>query len=985
MADVFLGSVYANLELRNVDGLSSQINKATGSMGNFRDTALGVFGGNLLTQGFNQLIAGVSLFAKTGIQGAADLESGMNLLQKVTSATGDEMKRFSSLAIQLGNDITLPGVSASDAADAMIELGKAGLSVNDVMKASKGVLQAATAGQISVADAAKLVSGSLQAFQLDGSKATQVADLMAAAANASALDLDQVGFALNQAGAQASIAGLSIQETVGIIAQMSNAGIRAQQAGTSLSYMLRQLMSPTKKAKDVMAELGLKIYDNEGKFIGIRETIKRLNETTKGLTQEQKAQALSALFGAEAVKAANVVMEQGVGAFDKMQASISKTGAAQELAGARMKGLNGAIEAFKNAFETTAVTIGQIFLPALTEIVKFVTSNIQPILAGLGAVLVGLAGYFLATGGAAAIAGAAMAVALSPITAIVLAAAALGAGLTILEQKFGVVSATIKTITDVLSGLWNAIQVVATGDFKGGIFGLEEDSPVVGALLTLHDVLSAVADFVKGQLVSAWESMVQVFNNAVKALQPFIAPLVEFYQKHAPVINKVLIGIGIALAVLLTPIGAIIAGFAALVAVITVVSVVINVVAKVLEFLSNVFITVRDAIVGFATGVATAFGGAMQGVSDTTNSVGTTIANVWNGIMGFFTTVFATIAAIYNATLKPVFDGIIYVVTAIGTVVFTIFSGIAQIIATVVGTIVQIIGVVLYGSFLWLWNNILVPTGKLFASIFNGIRTVVTNVLNAVGGVIRSVWNAVWAFLKPILTAIGNTISSVFNGIKNVVTSIMNGVRSVISSVWNGISSFISGIVNGIKGAVSSGFNAVKNSIIKPIQDALGKVKGFVGDFLNAGKNIIDGIVNGVSNGKDAVVNKIKDICSGALDAVKNFFGIKSPSKVMAKMFGYVTQGAEVGLENGKNSLFKTFDSVFNQLPSVDLTPAFSGANISGAYARGMNVEAGKGAGNSETNIYGDIHIDKDVDQFNLVEQMNRGAVLARKGMTTDV
>jgi TP901 family phage tail tape measure protein len=56
------------------------------------------------------------------------------------------MKRVAERSRELGKDITLPGISAKDAALAMVELGKAGLSVNDTMAASKGVLSLAKAG-----------------------------------------------------------------------------------------------------------------------------------------------------------------------------------------------------------------------------------------------------------------------------------------------------------------------------------------------------------------------------------------------------------------------------------------------------------------------------------------------------------------------------------------------------------------------------------------------------------------------------------------------------------------------------------------------------------------------------------------------------------------------------------------------------------------------------------------------------------------------
>ena len=108
--------------------------------------------------------------------------------------------------------MTLPATSAKDAADAMLELSKAGLSVNDTMAAAKGVLQLSAAAQIGNAEAALITANALNMFKLSGDKATLVADLLAAGANKSSADIQQMADALQMAGNVAANAGLSIGE-----------------------------------------------------------------------------------------------------------------------------------------------------------------------------------------------------------------------------------------------------------------------------------------------------------------------------------------------------------------------------------------------------------------------------------------------------------------------------------------------------------------------------------------------------------------------------------------------------------------------------------------------------------------------------------------------------------------------------------------------------------------------------------------------------
>ena len=174
--------------------LEKGIASASKSMQNAGDSMVAT--GARLTAGVSAPLLGIGVSA---IKAAADFETSMSVLKSVSSATSDEMKKMQQLAIALGNDLTIPGASASDAANAMVELAKAGLSVNDTMSAAKGVLQLAAAGELSTGEAATTAAAALNAFHLQGSEATRVADLLAAAANASAADVRGVGQSMQMA------------------------------------------------------------------------------------------------------------------------------------------------------------------------------------------------------------------------------------------------------------------------------------------------------------------------------------------------------------------------------------------------------------------------------------------------------------------------------------------------------------------------------------------------------------------------------------------------------------------------------------------------------------------------------------------------------------------------------------------------------------------------------------------------------------------
>jgi len=299
---------------------------------------------------------------------AAELESELNFLQAVSGATGEQMRKVSELAKQLGADATIPAASALDAAKAMTELAKAGLSVEQSMAAAKGSLQLAAAGQLDAARAAEIVAGALNAFGLAGDQAVRVADLLAASANASAANVTSMADSLKMSSAVAAMSNRSIEETITALSMMANAGIQGSDAGTSLKTMLLRLMSPTKDAKEKLNSLGISLTDAQGRMISLRDITEQFATKLSALTEEERNYILTTVFGSDAIRAANIVLMAGADAYDEMYKAVTKSGAATELAEARMRGLKGAQEALRNTIDTLGLSFGQKLTPVLAEV-----------------------------------------------------------------------------------------------------------------------------------------------------------------------------------------------------------------------------------------------------------------------------------------------------------------------------------------------------------------------------------------------------------------------------------------------------------------------------------------------------------------------------------------------------------------------------------------------------------------------------------------
>ncbi|WMM74476.1 phage tail tape measure protein [Rhodococcus pyridinivorans] len=358
----------------SVDRLSGTSSRAEATMASL---------GRTLARG--AAIAGGALVAGLGvaIKSAGDYESSLSQLRQASGATNKEMAGMSELARQLGQSNDLAGVSAADAARTMVELSKAGLSVKDTMDSSKAVMSLARAGNIDFAEAAIIAASSLNAFGLEGKQATQVADMLAAGANASQADLADLALGLQQSATVAKQFKLSLNENVTALSLFANNGIKGSDAGTSLKTMLISLAKPSEASAKLMKQIGFEAYNASGEFVGLEEMSKRLAKATSTMTEEQKQNALATIFGTDAFRAAAVLADNAGDSYAKMSKAVGQSGAAQQAAAAQMGPYEKSIEGLKNTVSELGLAVGTELLPfattatnALSDLVGGVTGHL---------------------------------------------------------------------------------------------------------------------------------------------------------------------------------------------------------------------------------------------------------------------------------------------------------------------------------------------------------------------------------------------------------------------------------------------------------------------------------------------------------------------------------------------------------------------------------------------------------------------------------
>lgn len=311
----------------------------------------------LIASGMNVAGLAVGAFGVAAVKMAADFDQQMSTVQANTGATSAQMDQLRAAAIEAGASTVY---SASDSADAINDLGKAGMSVTDILTGGlTGALNLAASDGMAVGDAAEYMANALSMFHLKGSQASQVADTLAAGAGKAVGNVSDFGEALNNCGAQANSFGMNVQETTGVLALFAQNGTIGAEAGTQLNSMLMKLAAPSAEAANTMKELGISAYDAQGHFVGMANFAGQLQKAEKGLTDEQRNQANATIFGSYAIKAANYLYEAGESGVNKWTKAVSESGYAAEQAAAKNNNLKGDLENLSGSMESLMISVGE--------------------------------------------------------------------------------------------------------------------------------------------------------------------------------------------------------------------------------------------------------------------------------------------------------------------------------------------------------------------------------------------------------------------------------------------------------------------------------------------------------------------------------------------------------------------------------------------------------------------------------------------------
>lgn len=308
---------------------------------------------------------------------ASDFEASMNRVEAATGATGAQLKALRDSAKAFGADKSVTA-TAKDTADVMEALAKNGLSATQILNGATGaVLKLAAANAAEFAPAADLTTDVMQQFNKSAGDMDGVVDKLTGGMLVSKFGFDDYRLAMGQAGGVAGGLGLSFEETNTALASTAALFASGSDAGTSFKTFLTSLNPKSKEAATLMKKLGLDFFDASGRMKPLAAIAQLLQDKLAGLSDKAKSEALTTMFGTDAMRTAVGLMNQGASGLARINGEINKA-SAQEQMNARMKGLSGGLTQLKKAAEEAAIALGETgFLANVTALVGGITSLIH--------------------------------------------------------------------------------------------------------------------------------------------------------------------------------------------------------------------------------------------------------------------------------------------------------------------------------------------------------------------------------------------------------------------------------------------------------------------------------------------------------------------------------------------------------------------------------------------------------------------------------
>lgn len=788
--------------------------KIAGAVSSSFDSAIGEAGQKIANLGSIAQAAAATAAAAWGalklgefISDAVDtyqgFEQAMANTSAIAGATGEQYDALRQAALDMGKATSK---TASECADALGYMSLAGWDVNTSIANLEPVLRLSEATGLDLARCSDLVTDSMSALGLEAKDLSGYLDVAAMANNKSNQTAEMLMEAYIAVGGTMKGLKVPFQDTATALGVMANRGIKGSEAGTALNAVMTNLTTGAGQAGKMMEKLGISAFDSGGNFVGLEETIRRVYDATKDMTEEQRNAALAAIGGKQHLDALNALMgglttTTADGAIEwnaLSDALYNSDGAMAKMAETVTNTWSGAKARLESAIQDLQINLVDTFAPYATSAINSVAAAIPNITAAIIPAAQGFVDY-----------------AIPRITAFKdravelfgMASEGISKVVSAHSSTFDKLGELGSRIGDIFASIQEKAQPVldyifSTGipNVADGLLDLVDRLADLGLFLTEHKelVIAAIAAYAGFKGITALSNLGNKISNVSSLLAEF---------------QGVTSSSGIAAAIAEGKLSKLTAVFGALTGQVKLTDIATEAAkAKLGSF--------KDGFKAIGIVAKNAFTGLKGGIS----SIGTTLAGLGSKITGFIAAnpavliiaaiaaVIAIVVTLYNKCewFREKVDAII---EAVKGYLSAFWEKAKEVFQKVWGIVQEV------------WGQIQPYLAAAWQAIISAVSAVVTffqtNILPGI--------KAVWSSICGVFAAAWEAIKAVFAPVGAFFQSLWDTIVALFTSIGTAVGDAISGAVKGAINAVLKGAIGIINGFIDAINFAIGVINAIPG------------------------------------------------------------------------------------------------------------------------------------------------------------
>ena len=317
-------------------------------------------------------LAGIGTIAGSSLTAFADLEDQVKRNKAIMGATAAEENMLMAQTRELGRSTRF---TAQEVAQAQMYQAMAGMKTNEVLEMTPKLLKLSIASGEDLASTSDILTDNLTAFGLELKDADHFMDVMAATANNTNTSIAQLGEAYKYV-ASTSRNFESMEDVNILLGVLADSGLKGSIAGRNLAAIYTRLSKATPDMEKAMKKVGLTLYDNNGKFKGLRKIIEEVKPILARMTEEQRNYWISTIAGSEGMKIFANLLGASKEELEKAENAIKNAkGATDKFAEEMGSTTKNKMAEFRSAVDDLKISIGEGLAPTATDFINKFTSK----------------------------------------------------------------------------------------------------------------------------------------------------------------------------------------------------------------------------------------------------------------------------------------------------------------------------------------------------------------------------------------------------------------------------------------------------------------------------------------------------------------------------------------------------------------------------------------------------------------------------------